>query len=375
MYVYLIATVLTSILLFIDEKFHTKYKDATDKSIKNRYRWLFILFLVLSIIPYFFVSAFRYGVGTDYFYGYYPGFYQTMAGNDKFFTEIPFDYLMKLLTLITDEAQILFIVTSAIFNIFMILAVIKMTKHWYIGGALILLSNVYLISLNNIRQYCATALCIYAFSFACDRKYIRCLIFAGLGFCFHYTSLCLIPLYLVAGFRKLRSPFFYVLLVLLALSPGFVPLARLILKNTRYISYFVAENDNDIPIYWYMVPSGVVALISLVFYKKLSTINNYAFGLIVGIVIAFGISISSFFLTVNETMSRACNWYYWSVIFIIPLMVDMTKKKDLNLLMASIAVVLVTAGTYYMIVKLGHHEVLPYRWWFDPSIIIWGLLK
>ena len=78
MYIYLISALITGIFLYFSEFFYKRKKENS----KNYY--LYIFFFVLAIIPYFFVSGFRYGVGTDYFYTYFPRFYQIMGGSNGY---------------------------------------------------------------------------------------------------------------------------------------------------------------------------------------------------------------------------------------------------------------------------------------------------
>lgn len=359
MYIYLISTLITGIFLYFSEFFYKRKKENS----KNYY--LYIFFFVLAIIPYFFVSGFRYGVGTDYFYTYFPRFYQIMGGSNGY-TEFLFTGLNKFILLFTDEAQWLFIITSFIFVLFMMLSIKKMTHHWYIGGILLLLSNVYLISLSNIRQYLAISIGIYALSFACDRKYIQLIVFGTLSVLFHYTAVCMIPIYiigLVSKFPKFKKYAFFFLIVIIALSPTYIPLTKAILKNTRYIKYFEITGCPR-SLYFYLIPSAITLLIALVFYKKVSSYNQYTFTLLVCLTLATIIGILSIFNPIVETMSRACNWYYWSIIFIVPMFLDLFKQKWIGILITISLILIISSSTYYLIVVLGHHEVLPYRFFF-----------
>lgn len=369
MYIYLISALLTGIFLFFSEFFYNKVENNT-KRCRNYY--LYILFFILSILPYFLISGFRYGVGTDYFYAYFPRFYQIMAGGGEY-TEFLFTWLNKFILIFTDEAQWLFIITSLIFVVFMMLSIKKMTHHWYVGGILLLLSNVYLISLNNVRQYLAIAIGIYAFSFACDRKYIHFAVFGILSILFHYTAVCLIPIYaitLVSRYNKFRKYAFVVILCLIALSPTYIPIAKAILKNTKYMTYF--ENfGKPRPLYFYLIQSAAALFVALVFYKKISEYSNYSFGLIVCLTLATIIGILSIFNPIVETMSRACNWYYWSIIFIVPMFLDIFKKKWIGILIVTTITILMMNSSYYLFVVLGHHEILPYRFFFWKDYLIY----
>lgn len=366
MYVYLIAAILTGIFLYFSEFFYNKTENK-----RSRNYYLYIVFFILSIVPYFFISAFRYGVGTDYFYTYFPHFYQIMAGGNGY-SEFLFTWLNRIILIFTDDAQWIFIITSLIFVTFMMLSIKKLTKHWYIAGVLLLISNVYLISLNNVRQYLGISIGIYALSFACDRKYIKLLIFGTLSILFHYSMACLVPIYILAivsQHTKVRKYALYVILVILALSPTYIPLAKLILKNTKYIGYFSFTGVAR-PLYFYLLQSAITLVICLIFYKRIITYNDYSFSLVICLTLATIVGILSIFNPIVETMSRACNCYYWSIIFIVPMLLDIFERKWIGIVIVIAISILMANSTYYLIVVLGHHEVLPYRFFFWKDYFI-----
>lgn len=117
MYIYLISALITGIFLYFSE-FFIKEKKKIPKII------ICTFFLCTCNYSLFFVSGFRYGVGTDYFYTYFPRFYQIMGGSNGY-TEFLFTGLNKFILLFTDEAQWLFIITSFIFVLFMMLSIKK----------------------------------------------------------------------------------------------------------------------------------------------------------------------------------------------------------------------------------------------------------
>jgi multisubunit Na+/H+ antiporter MnhB subunit len=96
MLVYILATIMSAIFIGIAHHFYIFNKDEyilkNNKFIqKKKINLLFILFVILAILPLALVSSLRVGVGTDYYFTYYPGFYQVLGGNNAYERElIPF---------------------------------------------------------------------------------------------------------------------------------------------------------------------------------------------------------------------------------------------------------------------------------------------
>ena len=87
--IYGIATILTVLFLWLAEIFKKKEN--------FKYKKWYILFLILAILPLSLVSSLRWGIGTDYFYTYYPDFYRIIVGF-KPYKEMPFIWLNLLIS-------------------------------------------------------------------------------------------------------------------------------------------------------------------------------------------------------------------------------------------------------------------------------------
>ncbi len=354
MLVYAVGSVLTSFFLFISQYYYRKIKknNLTDKNYSY-----YLIFFIASILPLSLISGVRYGVGTDYFFTYYPRFYLIFSGA-KGYNEIPFTLLNRFIQLFTLDATWLFIITSFIYVLFMLLSIKKMSNHWWLSSFTLLLGGYYFISMNNVRQSCAIAISIYAFTYAMDKKFIRTLIFTSLAMCFHLTAIVLLPMYLIINLKFIKNVFPYVSIVILMLTPAVLDVVILIIENTRYAGYL--KYNIDQPIYSYIISFGAIFIISLIFFKKLVNTNRYAYGLIFIAQICFMISICSFTIQSVETMSRACAYFTWPIIFILPIFLDCYMHKKFAFVVVFILVVFLSLNTYYLIIYLGHHEVLPY---------------
>ena len=121
------------------------YKDkngwgiAFDKTeVRNRF------FLYLSALPLFLISALRFGIGTDYFYTYYPGF-RVIANGGHMHFELLFHWLVKFIAIFTHDPQWLFVVTSFLFIFIVYNNIYRISKNIPMALVVFFLSYVYFI--------------------------------------------------------------------------------------------------------------------------------------------------------------------------------------------------------------------------------------
>lgn len=354
--IYGTGTILTIIFLGLAECFKKKEKKAR--------KW-YIICLILSIIPLSLISAIRWGVGTDYFFTYYPNFFRIVVGESPY-TELPFTWLNKLLSYFYMSPEPLFVITSFVFMTFMILSIDKMSKCMPLSGALIVLGNFWFISMNNVRQCCALSIMIYAFSFFCDHKYGKALILTCLASCFHLTSIILAPIFLILSIKKLKKYYLEILIGLFVCSIFLLDIAKWGMGLLGYGGYFDMEGF-QMPLYTQIILFGYLFLILLFGRNKIIDQNNYAFPLMILSTIALLVGLESLRYQMMETMSRAILFFSWSLIFTIPYFLRLTKNKWLNWFLIGLALVFVCGYTHYITIYLGHHEVFPYHSIFNKN--------
>ncbi len=154
-----------------------KFRIGSNRSAMN------FVFVSLSAFPFFIISAIRYGIGTDYFYTYYPWFQRIAHGANNPSYEMGFYYLNVLLSKITENPQWLFVITSFITVFGVYFAAYKTSPNFILSISIFFLSYTYFISLNNVRQSLASALLSIAIvEYWKDNKnqYIVFVILAGL---------------------------------------------------------------------------------------------------------------------------------------------------------------------------------------------------
>jgi len=136
------------------------------KIIREHYKIRFVLkkqkiknFFSFFVI--FAVSAFRYGVGTDYFYTYVPAY---IILRDRRYTynyyEKGFEWINRLCIVLSDNYQMIFIVTSlAIYGI-LFWIIMKYSENPKMSLFVYFFSSMYFNSLSNVRQAMAMIICL-----------------------------------------------------------------------------------------------------------------------------------------------------------------------------------------------------------------------
>ena len=152
-----------------------------------------ILSLWISALPLFFLSAFRYGIGTDYFYTYTPEFYNIAEGRESYY-EPGFWLLNKVISLFTADSQWVFIITSALFIGLLYFVLIKMSRNIPIALLLFFLSYNYYISLNNVRQSLASVILLVGIYFLIRKKAVASFICLACAVLIHRVSVLYILL-------------------------------------------------------------------------------------------------------------------------------------------------------------------------------------
>ena len=143
----------------------------TDKQARNDKLRYYILF-VLALFPLFFVAAVRYDVGTDFFYTYVPNFYKILNGEMPY-SELGFNVLNKFIQLFTSNPQWLFVVTAFIFTFVLLQTIIKYSENVSLSVIVVLLSCIFFVFLNNMRQSIAVVFFLRAFPYIVKDQFLK----------------------------------------------------------------------------------------------------------------------------------------------------------------------------------------------------------
>ena len=132
---------------------------------------------LLCMLPLMLLSAFRYGIGTDYFNTYYYGYERVVAGDNYDNFEIGFKALILFLSKFFDNPQILFVVTSVLFAYFVYEAIFENSNDVFFSIFLLISMRFYFMSMNVVRQFVGMAIVLYATKYIFKKKYIKFVVF------------------------------------------------------------------------------------------------------------------------------------------------------------------------------------------------------
>lgn len=202
-----------------------------------------LMLKTLCVLPCLILSALRYDVGTDYFPTYYDGFLRVMSGSNYDHFDIGYRFLNILMGKISDDPQIIFIITSVLFCTLTLFAIYNLSVDIPFSVYLLFVTRYYFISLNVIRQLVAMAIVLYALKYLFKgekKKYLILIIIASL---IHYM-VAMSVVFLFLDKWKLNNDrmiiAFVLMIGLFGLSKFHIieSVVQGILKGTRYSRHF-----------------------------------------------------------------------------------------------------------------------------------------
>lgn len=219
-----------------------------NKSKKRKIVFLTIAFGILTIIA----ALRKYTVGTDLEIIYKPIFDNIKSTNivslKDINIEIGFGYILKILSYLSSNVQIVTISTSIFIYLSYAIFIYKNSDDVGMSTILFILLSTYLMSMNIIRQQVAIALILYFFDWFKNKKYVRFIAILLLATTIHSSAiicLILIPLGNIK-FKKQHViySFFIILFAMIFLAPlveNFSEILSLGSNNKNYASYLINE--------------------------------------------------------------------------------------------------------------------------------------
>lgn len=321
---------------------------------------LFFKLIMLIVILF---SGLRFEVGRDF--KQYQLIYDNIVTSVAPYSvnEPGYILLVKLVHFIGGTQQLIFLMFSAITMTLYSKFIIKNSPLIYVSLLIfICVGPFFLSSLNQVRQYAAIGMFLFALKYVKDKKLFKYLlvIFTSTIF-FHLSTILVIPFYFLLN-RKLTLFQKGMLLVLVLISIKFL---FWILSFTPY-NYFIVrglESDYDSALILFQL---LIALGVFIFSLKLENDENRMF---------FNMNLVSIMILLpvmllnnisSELFLRLNNYFFAYMIICIPLIVNQIKVKELKILL--IMCVLIGIFLYYFrnTIILGvNSNILPYKMNFE----------
>ncbi|WP_379137779.1 EpsG family protein [Paenibacillus sp. sgz500958] len=170
-----------------------------------------------------------------------------------------FNVLQKLLKMISDDPQILILVTALITNALLIRLLYQYSRMFELGLFLYFTSGAFIVSMNGVRQYFTASIVYAAIGYLLKgnrNRYIAVILFASL---FHQSVLIMIPIYFIVRRKAWTGTTFALLGLAIAIVFGFHQFSTLLfetIKDTQYGDYssFTEGGANIIRVLFYAFP-------------------------------------------------------------------------------------------------------------------------
>lgn len=365
MHIYIIMFLLSIILAYLSMK------------VKNKYYK--IILQVGAIVPFVLVSAIRYDVGTDYFYRYVPNYLIFVKGGYVDSLEPLFILLIKICVKFSDSYVLLFVVTSIIINVLIMITIFKYSKNPILSIAIFFCGSFYFQSMNLVRQFIAMAIIFCAYRILlCEKKKFLYVIFILIATMFHSMSaVFLISLFLEKRVIKLK--YLIIIILLVMILGGYIGnILEFIVYNTplkdvtniaKYIKYFKTDGNLNIStilvesiIYLYIyimfnmvkkenkeIEKEAIFFVNMQSMTVLSTVMSMHFGLFFRIALLFSIfQILSipYFWNINKNSEIKIKQY--------------TLKRGTTVLTIIVLCFMASRMIFSNVIK-GADEILPYK--------------
>lgn len=312
--------------------------------------------IFISLLPMLVVSAIRYNVGWDYQNIYTNGFFMVGKGYmPHYFSEIPFDWLVKLIYIVSDaNPDWLFIICSSITFIFISKAIEEQSSSAVFSILLLFLIRYYYLTLNIVRQGIAISIALYSLKYIKESNFLKYFFTIILASCFHYISLVYIPIYFFAKMNW-KKTFNFLLLVLM---PILVMVGYWVIMNyTKYGNYIGTKFDGQNFLIHEIILGGFVLFIATIQKKSVKYEKEYYHIYYVLQIITFCFAIGSKVLPVAD---RLVWTFYTQNIMFIPLIIKNLKNIQEKALIIFIILIITSITIIAQSVIGDSYSIIPY---------------
>ncbi len=364
MILYLMITALTVFLaFFVNSAYGTEINQRGMRN-KNRQGLLNAVLLTAIFVVLFALSAFRIGIGSDYWV-YRDNFLRIVSDSE---TIVPYEIGFKAVVYVLqslfgyDNYRIVFAVMAFLTCGFFIKGLVASSDWFMMSYFLFMANGFYFMSFSNVRYYFALAVCIYALQYVFQKDYVRFIVWILFAALFHKSVLLVIPVYLIAYYLKWNKKTIW----LIPACCGVLFFGKPLVRKLIFLFYPFYEGDVilDVESVSYINIARCLAILvfACIYYKKAISGNRKAemlfnLNLFAGVLYTFGYYIP-------ET-SRLCYFLVIGNVFLIPIILQaITEKRQKWFFL--IAIVLAFSGYLVVFIQRSREAttlLLPYMTW------------
>lgn len=312
---------------------------------------------IFVFLPPFFILAFRYGVGVDYFHTYVPIFKTLSLGYNYEGVEIGYILLNKFILIFTDNYYWLFIITAFIFCYFIFKAIFEQSKYIGISTYIFLTGGLYFYSMNVVRQTICFAIFLYALKYIRQKNFKKYFIYIIIASFMHKTALIYLPLYFLLDLNIDYKKLIIIALTIVLSKNIVLDIISIFLKDTKYYNYITGFYADPSKSMMSPIINAIIIVMFLLIYKSKKDDREYRFYLNTHIV-AFLISL---LIGTVPLITRIFTGFYHIIILSIPYLVYQIRgKRSKELAILFIFLLFGLIFCYSIGIKNGN-KVLPYQ--------------
>lgn len=310
---------------------------------------------ILSILPLFFLAAFRYGIGTDYF-NYIEILEWTEQGIVK--KEILYTLLNELVITANLDQQWIFIFCSIIFFWFLTSEIYRSSPHPVMSIFLFVTMTYYFAFFNIMRQMVSSAICLYAIRYAEKRDLKKFLLFVLIASGFHASALVFIIVYFIYTIRISPLKVLCATSIIVAAMNVIQSVVILIISHTKYARYIGSVYDTGKSGYIFIAIQFLITIAAALYYERGNPLYKALFNIQV---MNMWISLFSGYVPLVERFRYT---FGLPAIILIPMAIKNAHGKEKKILLNASFLILFSVYGYY-VTTAGNHGVLPYQSIFD----------
>ncbi len=266
--------------------------------------------------------------------------------------EPAFKFISFVVTKLTSDSKYLFLI-FAIFGVTLKLVGIRILSNFLLLSVVVYLSNFFLLhEMTQIRAGVASAFLLLTIKPIADRNFRKFIIFASLGFLFHYSAIIIIPLWFISRKINVKLLFISIFIGYIAYFLGLnfvrsIPIPGIQEKIEIYLK--LQELDNEqINVFNYLYLLKILIFYILLFnYKKFAEHNRF-FPILLNI---YCLSLVSYtvFGQIPAFATRISEFFGVVEIILIPLLVYLFKPRILGIFMVVLlAIVFLLINLFYV---------------------------
>lgn len=199
-------------------------------------KWL----TAIVMVTFGLIAGLRNNIGDTFFYIHSYKVNDFTWENVKAEKDIGFGILQMILKAYTEDPQLLILLTALLTNVLIVYVLYKYSRLFEISIYLYITSGLYIVSMNGIRQFLASAIVFAATKYLFEGSWQKYFLVVAFASTLHESALILIPIYFIVRRKAWTSSTYVLLFMAVMLILGYNVLSNVLfaaLADTQYSGY------------------------------------------------------------------------------------------------------------------------------------------